>query len=115
MNNPEELRKKILTRLGEVRDPGTSVDVISMRLIRNVEVTEGDMWEEVRALGLQCEACEVLKEKYPKVFQTAEKREGKNRELQAFIKTEFGFDFTQMTVASYLKLTEAVIDYKLKK
>ena len=41
MNNPEELRKKILTRLGEVRDPRTSVDVISMRLIRNVEVTEG--------------------------------------------------------------------------
>lgn len=41
MNNPDELRKEILTRLGKVRDPGTSVDVVSMRLIKNVEVTEG--------------------------------------------------------------------------
>ena len=27
--------------MSKVRDPGTSVDVVSMRLIRNVEVTEG--------------------------------------------------------------------------
>ncbi len=41
MNNPEELREKIFERLGLVRDPGTFVDVVSMRLIRDVSVKEG--------------------------------------------------------------------------
>ena len=35
-----ELREKIIQTLKEVIDPGTSVDVISMGLIKNLNVTE---------------------------------------------------------------------------
>ena len=41
MSNPEKLRNKVLDRLSQVRDPGTFIHVVSMRLIRNLEVEEG--------------------------------------------------------------------------
>lgn len=41
MIEPEELREQIFDKLRMVRDPGTFVDVISMRLIRTVDVKEG--------------------------------------------------------------------------
>ena len=83
---------------------------------KEIEATEGDLWEEVRALGLTAnQAVEVLKPKYPLVFEFAQKREEKNQELQNFVLKEFGFNFRAMTIADYIKLTEAVIDSKLGK
>jgi len=40
MNDPETLKKNILTALQEVIDPETGVDVIRMRLVENLEVDE---------------------------------------------------------------------------
>ena len=40
MNDPETLKKNILTALQEVIDPETGVDVVRMRLIENLEVDE---------------------------------------------------------------------------
>jgi len=82
---------------------------------KDVEVTEGDLWEEVRVLGLSAQSAEVLKAKYPLVFEFAQKREEKNKEMHEFIAKEFGFSFRSMGIADYMKLTEAMIDYKMGK
>lgn len=80
---------------------------------KEVEVTEGELWEEIRIVGLQAASSEMMKKMYPAVFEAAEKREQKNKELHDYVLVEFGFNFNQMTIADYLKLTEAMIDYKL--
>lgn len=41
MNESEELKKRILDQLRMVLDPGTSLDVVRMRLIKSIRVTEG--------------------------------------------------------------------------
>jgi len=56
------------------------------------------------------EAREYLNKKYPKLFKTAEKRENKQKEMNDFILKEFNFNPREMTIASYLKMTEAVVE-----
>src|SRR6185369_976825 len=83
---------------------------------KDVEVTEGELWEELRITGnLKGEAGQILRSRYTEVFEAAEKREAKNKEMQDYIIAEFGFDFRQMSIADYMKLTEAIIDYKMGK
>lgn len=41
MNEPDEIKKRILDQLRMVRDPGTSLDVISIRLIKSIRVKKG--------------------------------------------------------------------------
>lgn len=76
-----------------------------------VEATEGELWEEVRVVGLGGEAAELLRKTYPEVFEAAEKREKKNQEMHDYIQKEFGFSFRHMGIADYMKLTEALIEY----
>jgi len=82
-----------------------------------VTITEGELFEELRAcsqMGVDAKvAREKLAEIYPDLFKVVEKREKKNKELNEYILTHFGFDPRQMTIASYLKMTEAVLDYKI--
>jgi hypothetical protein len=82
---------------------------------KEIECTEGELWEEVRIVGGSGEAAKILKEKYSEVFETAEIRESKNKELHDFIQETLGFSFRQMGIADYMKLTELLIDYKLQK
>lgn len=83
-----------------------------------VEVKEGELFEEIRVLsGLGREAKQArdkLAEIYPKLFEVAEKRENKQKELNEFFAKNLGFNPTQMTIANYLKMTEMVVDYKLE-
>jgi len=81
---------------------------------KKVKVTEGELWEEIRIVGLKSSSVKIMGKKYPKVLEIAEKRDKKNKELHDFIQKEFGFSFQQMTLADYLKMTEAMIDYKLE-
>lgn len=82
---------------------------------KEVEVTEGELWEEIRILGAGCESAKIMKQKYSEVFETAEIREAKNKELHDFIQETLGFSFRQMAIADYMKLTEMLIDYKMNK
>jgi len=81
----------------------------------DVEATEGEMWEEIRVTGANGEAGKYMKQKYSEVFETAEIREAKNKELHDFIQEHCGFSFRQMGIADYMKLTEMLIDYKMGK
>jgi len=86
---------------------------------KEIEVTIGELFEEIRALSMvgkdATQAREVLTKIYPKLFKAVEERENKNKELQEFIVKEFGFDFKAMNLANYMKITEAMIEYKFDK
>lgn len=81
---------------------------------KEVEVTKGELLEEVRIAQSE-EATAYLKKDHPKLFEFANKREQKNQELHNYIQKEFGFSFRHMSVSDFLKLTEAVIDWKMNK
>ena len=80
---------------------------------KKVKATEKELWEEIRILGAKCQAGEIMAKKYPELFKIVEKREKKNTELHNFVAKEFNFDFQQMTIGNYLKLTRAVVAYML--
>lgn len=82
---------------------------------KDVVCTEGELWEEIRIVGANGEAGKLLKQIYSDVFETAELREVKNKELHDFIQETLGFSFRQMGIADYMKLTELLIDYKMQK
>lgn len=79
-----------------------------------VEVTKGELLEEIRVAGMQQakQAVEVLEQDFPRLFEVAKEREQKNTELHDYILEHFGFSFTEMRIADYMKLTEAMIEYK---
>jgi hypothetical protein len=79
------------------------------------KVTIGELFEETRVTGLEGESSTLLKNRFKDLFDVAEKREKKTIEMRDTILKEFGFDFSQMTLGNYMKITEALIDYKLKK
>jgi len=82
---------------------------------KKIELAEKILWEEVFHLGEDSQAGKILKKKYKKVFNLYEKQKDKVKELKNFITKEFGIDFTKITVSDYVKLTEAIIEYKLDK
>lgn len=79
---------------------------------KEVEVTEGDLWEEVYRLGAESDAGKKLKEKYPKVFEAFEEQEKMKKELDKVFYKEAGFSFSQITPARLIKFVEAIIDNK---
>lgn len=88
--------------------------IIIKRNGKDAEVSQSELWEEIRITGnLKGDAAKVLRKLYPNVFKLALKRESKNKEITEYIAEQFGFDWHQMTIANYLKLTEAVIEWKL--
>jgi len=66
-------------------------------------------------LGTPAPPPQALKGKYPEVFEAYAKQEKKALELKAFIHAKLGFDFTQMSISDYIRLTEGLIEMKMKK
>ncbi|MEX2604629.1 MAG: hypothetical protein WD361_10515, partial [Gracilimonas sp.] len=89
--------KKVLDKKAEVR--------MIQREGKPVEVTTGELLEEVRVTGINGEASGILKQDFPRLFEVAEEREKKNTEMHDYIQKEFGFSFRHMGVADYIKLT----------
>jgi GTPase involved in cell partitioning and DNA repair len=79
------------------------------------KIQEKYLWEELRITGLRGDVCDALKKKYPELIETAMKREAKVNEMRTYILANFGFDFNQMKIADYMKLTDALIAYNLSK
>lgn len=77
------------------------------------DITNNEIMEEIRITrSLDSEAGRVLKEMAPGTFQKLKATAEKSQEMHDYILKEFGFSFKHMSIADYLKLTEAVIEYK---
>lgn len=79
---------------------------------KKIQVTEKTLWEEVRFLGIGSDAGKVLKEKYPDVFESFDKFQSLAKETEIFVLKNMGFNYTQMTLSDYIKLTLGLIEYK---
>jgi hypothetical protein len=74
-------------------------------------VTEKMLWEEVRYLGIDSQAGQILKEKYPDVFSSLDQINKFAKETEVFVLKHMAFNYTQMTLGNYIKLTLALIEY----
>ena len=107
--------KAMLDVEGELYKKATSHGAKQMPINRkgkNVIVTEAELWEDARVCQYKGEATDILKKKYPEVFEQAEKRELKNVELHNFILEQFGFNFKAMGVTEFFQLCEITIEAK---
>ena len=77
------------------------------------EVTEKMLWDEVWSLGSDCDAGHFLKSKYPLPFQHSDVANAKARELSTYTLAELGIDAQAVRVSDILRLTEAMVEYKL--
>lgn len=107
-----ELLEKESNEYVKAIEKGKNIIVIN-RKGKRVKVSENELWEEIRIVGSAGEAGKIMSKKYKKLFKIAEERSKKNTELQNFMKTEFEIDVQQMSIGNYLKLTMAVVDYKI--
>lgn len=73
---------------------------------------EKDLWYEVFHLGTDSQAAEILKGKYPDVFESLEKLEKAREEVGIFVLKNMGLNFTQMTLTDYISLTLGLIEYE---
>jgi hypothetical protein len=78
-----------------------------------VVVTENDLWTEVWHLGPDSDGGKILLEKYPEPFKLAAQAEAKKAEIKSFAITKWGIDPLAMTLSDIMRITEALIDYKL--
>lgn len=76
-------------------------------------VTEKELWEEVRWLGVEKRAGVYLKEKYPEVFELADAANKKAEEINTFIMAEYGLSGKALRLSDVFKIVEAVVEYKL--
>jgi len=95
---------------------------VSHKLTRDgkeIELTEKVLWQEVFLLGSGCQAAGILRQAHPEVFEAYDKQEKLAVELKKFTISELGMDYSAMTLADYVNLTEGIFallmeEYKAK-
>lgn len=82
---------------------------------REIELTEKVMWDEVFYTGnTECDSGKRLKSLHPDVFAAYEKEKKYAEQLKHYALTELGVDTNKMTLSEYLRVTEELIDLKLR-
>jgi len=81
---------------------------------KNENLEEKILWDELRYEGIKGEAGKVLKEKYPKVFEKSEAQDKAGALYTEFCKIELDLDSTRLKLFDIIRLSLAVVDYKLK-
>lgn len=79
-----------------------------------IRLAEKVMWEEVFYIGKAGESGKALREIHPEVFEAYDLADRAADELKKFCVLQLDVDYTQMTLSSYLKLTEALFDLMLE-
>jgi len=83
---------------------------------KKVTVTEKVLWDEVFYLysiqGDNAEAVKILKGLHPEVFEAFGKQEQLAMDVKKFVLLELSIDVNAMSIADYIRLTLALIEYK---
>lgn len=79
---------------------------------QELEVTEGDLWKEIKYLGRETEGYEVLKQKYPKAFDLGEAQQAKAKEIEEYGIRELGINPFKLRIIDFINLVEMIIDYR---
>jgi hypothetical protein len=114
----DELKQLSSDQLKAVQDKGKDLKLkVTRKTEQGENITEDSeklLWVEVFHLGKKCDAAIALKEKYPGVFKVSDDCDQKAEELNSFVREKFGFNFREMGISEYIKLTEGLIDLKLQ-
>ena len=81
---------------------------------KNENLEEKVLWDELRYEGANGPAGKLLKEKYPKVFETSEAQEKAKGIYKETCYIELGINPLAMTLSDIMRLIMGVVDYKLK-
>lgn len=79
---------------------------------KDVEVTEDTLWYETNNLGANCDAGAFLKEKYPQVFELAEKQNTLTNEMHEFSLKELNINPTKIRMIDIIKIAQGVSNLK---
>jgi hypothetical protein len=80
-----------------------------------IEITEGMAWEEIRILGENTEALQVMQNKYPKLFEISTAMAEKAKQIDNFTLEHFQISSTQVTMKDIIKLIKIFVAYEINK
>lgn len=101
-------------KLRTVKDQFGKRAVTVTREGKEVQATENDLWTEVFYLGEKGEATDILKKKYPDVFEAYAKQSAAAEAMNIFVIKNLGFDVKQMRLSDNIRLTRALVRLELK-
>lgn len=82
---------------------------------KQITITRKVLWDEVFYLGSKADdACRILGEHHPEVFDAYKLQETAAGKLQVYVSTDMDMDMKKMRISDYVKLTEGMIDLKLE-
>lgn len=68
------------------------------------DVKEMFLWEEIFHLGLECEAGQIMANKYPELWTKVKEQEKLVKELEELTLSKIGFNFRQMSLLNLIDL-----------
>ena len=81
---------------------------------KEIDVKENQMWDELLAGTPQDTfSTNILKEKYPKVFELQDQINKTIKNLDGYLQSELGISYNGVTVGDIIDLVEAVVDQKI--
>lgn len=80
-----------------------------------VELSEKILWKEVYLMGVDSQAGQILKNKYPQIFENYIKDGLLVRKLNDFTLENLGFGFMEMSLIDLIDLMSAIYKYQLLK
>lgn len=107
-----ELTEKSSDAIKAAKEYKNNIVLIRRKGGKEVEVTEGALWEEVRYINSASEGYAVLKDKYPEAFALGEQQNAKAKELSEYSRKEIGLDPLAMRLIDIIDIVEAVIESK---
>jgi len=82
---------------------------------KEIEVTEKECWTDYYYNAKNAGTFEILNKKYPEIFEIEEKISKLAIELKTFFISEFGIDYTSMTITDNIRLNLGLISYQLNR
>lgn len=109
----DDLKRKTTDAIIAAKEFKHNVLLIKRKDGKEVEVKEGDLWDEIRVLRRETEAWDVMKRRYPSAFAYGEEEEKKVEELSVFCHKELGIDPMALRLLDIVQLVDAMVEYKL--
>ena len=97
--------------IGQIKEQAKNNKVLVTRKGQEVEITEKDLFDELY-WGAETDALDILKAKYPLLFELEEQSIQKAKEIKLYSVKEFGFSPEKMNLTNLIDLIIKINKYK---
>ncbi len=108
-NEQFEIDKVVSDKIVQVKRSNGENLIEVERNGEKLKVRESILWREVYELGPDCQGGEILRKKYPDIFDQAVKQNENADKLYSYSIENFGFDYTKMRLIDLIDLIEALV------